>query len=448
MIEPLYVDDLQHGRRLDGILECIYPDMGLRGRRRLCDRKRVLVDGQPRAAGYHVRFGECITIREEAPEAAPQEHMLLTVAGATDSHAAINKPAGMHSAQVTGSMAPSVEAQLPHLLPQLPASWLAADATPMLLNRLDGPTSGLVLAARDPSAREDWLRAEALGNVSKKYLAIAHGNLAEPVVIAHVLDTDNRRTTRVRPEATQDPVRTTIVVPIAILEAAPLVPAATACNTGTAQAGTPCTATEHAHGQTSQAGCASGSALGTAPGTAPGTASAATAPGTASGAASAATAPGTASGAAEPVAEPSAQPLADPVTESATGPLAGTEAKPPAGRTLVLCCIHKGARHQIRAHMAHIGYPLVGDALYGSTATEPLRLHHGHVSWDAFTACSLPDWLQELGPEAAQQARHALESPQVCQLPETTVRYPLPVMPDATGQEPHSDDVSDEEYPE
>lgn len=392
MLEPLYVDDLQHGRRLDGLLDLIYPDMGLRGRRRLCDRKRVLVNGQPRAAGYHVRFGECITIREEAQEAAPQDVSLLTIAAATDGHAAINKPAGMHSVQVTGSTAPSVEAQLPHLLPQLPAAWLAAGASPMLLNRLDGPTSGLVLAARDLSAREDWLRAEALGNVSKKYLAIAHGNLAEPVVIAHVLDTDNRRTTRVRPEATEDPVRTTIVVPLAILDAAPQVPVTAPCNTDPAQSDTPCSVSDNALGQDQH--------------------------------------PNAAAEATSPLS----------TADSAPAP-----ATPPAGRTLVLCCIHKGARHQIRAHMAHIGYPLVGDTLYGSTATEPLRLHHGHVSWDAFTACSLPEWLQELGPETAQHARHALENPQACQLPDAAVRYPLPAMADATGQTPHGEDASDDE---
>lgn len=399
MIEPLYVDDLQHGRRLDGILDLIYPDMGLRGRRRLCDRKRVLVNGQPRAAGYHVRFGECITIQEEAPDATPHDHTLLTVVGATEGHAAINKPAGMHSAQVTGSTALSVEAQLPQLLPQLPASWLAADAAPMLLNRLDGPTSGLVLAARDLTAREDWLRAEALGNVSKKYLAIAHGNIAEPVVIAHVLDTDNRRTTRVRPEATEDPVRTTIVVPLAILEAAPQVPATAMSNAGPAQGDMPRNIMDDTHG---------------------------------------------------PDQRPDQYPYAttDAAGLPATVSPAPVPAGPPAGRTLVLCCIHKGARHQIRAHMAHIGYPLVGDTLYGSTTTEPLRLHHGHVSWDAFTACSLPDWLQELGPEAAQQAQHALENPQVCQLPDTAMRYPLPAMPDAEGQQLPDDALPAEEFQE
>lgn len=33
--------------------------------------------------------------------------------------------------------------------------------------------------------------------------------------------------------------------------------------------------------------------------------------------------------------------------------------------TLVLCKLHTGRTHQIRVHMSHIGYPIVGDPIYG-----------------------------------------------------------------------------------
>lgn len=55
------------------------------------------------------------------------------------------------------------------------------------------------------------------------------------------------------------------------------------------------------------------------------------------------------------------------------------------GFTLALCRLNAGQRHQIRAHAAHIGHPLAGDTLYGSTLTGDFMLEHfrlefpGHV---------------------------------------------------------------------
>jgi 23S rRNA pseudouridine1911/1915/1917 synthase len=50
---------------------------------------------------------------------------------------------------------------------------------------------------------------------------------------------------------------------------------------------------------------------------------------------------------------------------------------------LVAATIHRGVRHQIRAHLAHAGLPIAGDALYGgprASGLERLFLHASEVS--------------------------------------------------------------------
>lgn len=65
------------------------------------------------------------------------------------------------------------------------------------------------------------------------------------------------------------------------------------------------------------------------------------------------------------------------------------------GRTLVEARIKKGARHQIRAHLARAGHPIVGDGLYGEGAAadaKGLMLHHARLRMAGLAAEWLPDW--------------------------------------------------------
>lgn len=53
------------------------------------------------------------------------------------------------------------------------------------------------------------------------------------------------------------------------------------------------------------------------------------------------------------------------------------------GKTLLQIHLETGRTHQIRVHFAHIGFPLVGDSLYGQASTQIMRqaLHCGCVSF-------------------------------------------------------------------
>lgn len=69
---------------------------------------------------------------------------------------------------------------------------------------------------------------------------------------------------------------------------------------------------------------------------------------------------------------------------SRTGKEATTLVLPLAQRkneTLVAVRILTGRRHQIRVHLAHVGHPIVGDALYGRGAGS-LMLHAAHLAFD------------------------------------------------------------------
>jgi len=52
--------------------------------------------------------------------------------------------------------------------------------------------------------------------------------------------------------------------------------------------------------------------------------------------------------------------------------------------TLVEAVAHKAVRHQVRAHLASVGHPLVGDRLYGGSKDEALDRHFLHASYIAF----------------------------------------------------------------
>ncbi len=83
------------------------------------------------------------------------------------------------------------------------------------------------------------------------------------------------------------------------------------------------------------------------------------------------------------------------VTAEEDEPLRWTLARPVRlvdGNTLLLVRIFKGRRHQIRAHLASAGHPLVGDPVYGAGEPGGLFLHHWRLDMPGFSASLPPDW--------------------------------------------------------
>lgn len=268
----LHVDAAAAGERLDKLLGRIVPELSLRGRRRLVDLGKVRVDGQARPAGFRVAPGQTVTIRMDEPAAngAPVSGPHVVHMG--ERFAAIYKPAGMHSESLAGG-GQGLDALLPELLGRTDAR---------LVNRLDLPTSGLVIAALDSDAGQEFRRLEDAGLVRKEYAVLVHGRVEAPAVLRPALDTADRKKVRALGGDTPDPLRWTEIEPLAY------------------------------------------------------------------------------------------DPLQD--------------------RTRLRAVIRKGVRHQIRAHLAMHGHPIVGDSLYGSGGGERLHLHHARLEMPGFSAEAPADW--------------------------------------------------------
>ena len=84
----------------------------------------------------------------------------------------------------------------------------------------------------------------------------------------------------------------------------------------------------------------------------------------------------------------------------------GRDGKPVAA--LLTCQLETGRTHQIRVHLAHIGHPLMGDAVYGPHFKTKAS-HLGHRSRAALTA---------LGRQALHAYLLALEHPKTGEIRE------------------------------
>lgn len=68
---------------------------------------------------------------------------------------------------------------------------------------------------------------------------------------------------------------------------------------------------------------------------------------------------------------------------------------PDTNTTLVHVRIKRGARHQIRAHLGFMGFPLANDLIYGDRDGIPgcsFLLHHYRMHTPKFTVTAFPDW--------------------------------------------------------
>jgi len=166
------------GLRLDAFLR-EQPDLDVSRAyvQRLIDAGLVLVNGSPSKPGYRVREGDVVEV--DLPEPRPAElvpeDIPLDVVHEDEDVIVINKPRDLvvHPAagHVSGTL---VNALLKHC-PDL--AGINDVVRPGIVHRLDKDTTGLMVVAKSDLAFRDLSLQIRQRKVSRRYLALVHGNL-------------------------------------------------------------------------------------------------------------------------------------------------------------------------------------------------------------------------------------------------------------------------------
>lgn len=227
LLPPRIAPPALDGLRLDQALAALFPELSERGRRRLArlwEHYETRVDGSVRPKGFRIAAGQVLELRAKNPSSQQTPLALppsLRVVTAGADFAALHKPPGLHCARLESAtnQAPALEELLALLFPD-------AD-NPSLLNRLDFPTSGLVLVGFTPNAREAYKAYEDAGQVQKTYCLLLRGRLEAELLLQNALDTARRETTRVLNERSENPLRWTRLLPLRRLPATESLPEVT-----------------------------------------------------------------------------------------------------------------------------------------------------------------------------------------------------------------------------
>jgi 23S rRNA pseudouridine1911/1915/1917 synthase len=164
------VPDEDARRRLDEFLFDRVPALS-RGQIRAGIRDgAVQVNGAVAHSGWKLQAGDAVvsSLDRTRPSSMRAEPMELRILRETAGWAAVDKPAGM-------LVHPTLKVKSGTLLNGLAARWAVDGLRLGLANRLDQPTSGIVIVAKTPQAGRALGKAMAGGAFEKRYRAIVDG---------------------------------------------------------------------------------------------------------------------------------------------------------------------------------------------------------------------------------------------------------------------------------
>ncbi len=189
-------------QRLDHVLAKIFPELGLRARRRLCEQGKIYINDKIGKAADKLKVGVKIIIVNEESVTATKEIKSYIIKEDLN-YAAIYKPSFVHSVALQGSESEHMENEIKRLFP---------NKTPFLLNRLDYATSGILMLAFSEKAKYYWELWQKNHDTKKYYVTLVEGHLLQDEEICFKLDSDNKQRVKINKNVKGD--RKTSVSPL------------------------------------------------------------------------------------------------------------------------------------------------------------------------------------------------------------------------------------------
>lgn len=165
------------GMRLDRWLATRFPELSRTRLKTLVETGHVTVGGQARKAAYRVRAEERVSVEfvSREPQRLVPEPVPLSIVYEDADLLVVDKPAGMvvhpGAGHASGTLAAAALAHAPSV------AGVGGQGRPGIVHRLDKGTSGLLVVAKRPQAYEALVRQFAARRVSRRYLALVHGEV-------------------------------------------------------------------------------------------------------------------------------------------------------------------------------------------------------------------------------------------------------------------------------
>jgi 23S rRNA pseudouridine1911/1915/1917 synthase len=194
------------GRRFDAALARALPQFSRARLRAWIDTGRVTVDGRAAAPTAKVRGGEEVVVHAASDPremAFLPEAIALSIVAEDDALLVVDKPAGLVVHPGSGNWDGTLLNALLHHAPQLAGVPRAG-----IVHRLDKDTSGLLVVAKTLTAQTALVRQLQARSVTREYLALAAGDIAQGDTVDAPIGRHPTRRTTMAVVATGKPART------------------------------------------------------------------------------------------------------------------------------------------------------------------------------------------------------------------------------------------------